>query len=179
MKKLWIYGCLLLLAAACKNQSAPAAGTESSDASKPVDIPYTLEKPWMNWKTGDPNNAAIVMKMLKAWETGKLDECRSYFADSTVMIFDYYRAKLSQDSLKTFLERTQDNYATLKVRVDDYESVISDDKKEEWVSVWYKQSWTDKKGKADSISINDEARLKDGKIATFVEYGIHYPMPKK
>ncbi len=34
--------------------------------------------------------------------------------------------------------------------MEDWESVISKDKKEEWVTLWYSQKWEDMKGKTDS-----------------------------
>jgi ketosteroid isomerase-like protein len=52
----------------------------------------------------------------------------------------------------------------------DWESVISTDKKEEWVTVWYTQHWETKKGEKDSSAIINDMRLKDGKIIRLNEY---------
>ena len=52
----------------------------------------------------------------------------------------------------------------------DWESVISKDKKEEWVTLWYSQTWEDMNGKTDSLAVIDDLRLKDGKIIRLDEY---------
>ncbi len=184
MKKLFLYACAIVLFVACKNNAtndggAVGNGKESAVASTPGDMPYQLPKPWMDWKTNSNDNAVTVMKFLKAWENKKVDESLTYFADSTRLIFDNYNEKLGQDSLRAFINMTLKDYKTVKIDMEDWESVISADKSEEWVTVWYKQSWVDMKGKADSVSITDEARLKDGKMNVFVEYTMHYPKKKE
>ena len=178
MKKTILYAAILLLAVACKTKettNTDAATTSSGTA----DFPYTLEKGWNNWQTGDPQNAVILLKMIKAWETKNVEECVTYFADSVVMSVDYYHAKLSNDSIASFLNGTYTQYKDLKVEMQDWESVISEDKKSEWATVWYKQSWTDAKGVADSIQLINEAKIENGKITVFDEYSMHYPAAAK
>jgi hypothetical protein len=53
--------------------------------------------------------------------------------------------------------------------MDDWESVISSDKKSEWVTLWYKQTVTDKKGHIDSMSVVDDAKIVNGKIVVLDE----------
>lgn len=169
---------ILLLAVACKNKQTtetPAAETTVTEA----DYPYTLKEPYKNWQAGDQKNAILVMKMLKAWETRNVAECASYFADTTEMHFDMYHAVMSHDSITPFLESSLAGYETVKINMQDWESVISADKKDEWVTVWYKQSWVDKKGVADSINIIDDAKIVNGKITVFDEYIQHFPAAKK
>lgn len=142
-------------------------------------MPYTLDEPYRDWQIGDPKNTEIVMKMLKAWENKNVDECASYFGDTAFMVFDNYRGKLSQDSLKPFLVGSLADYETVKLKMQDWESVISGDKKDAWVTVWYKQTWVDKKGVTDSMSLINEAKIENGKIVAFDEHLQHYPKPKK
>lgn len=63
--------------------------------------------------------------------------------------------------------------------MNDYESVISKDKKDEWVTLWYKQITTDKKGKVDSISVVDDIKIENGKITVLDEKSRKFPVPKK
>ena len=49
---------------------------------------------------------------------------------------------------------------SIDVKMSDWESVISKDKKEEWVTLWYRQKWEDMKGKKDSADIIDDLRIK-------------------
>jgi hypothetical protein len=181
MKKIFIYAAVLMAAVSCNQKEAAKEGTtpDASTSGAPADIPYTMEKPYRDWQPGDANNAIIVTKMLKAWENKNLDECATYFADSIYMAFDNYRKKISHDSIHTFLISTQVDYASVKVELQDWESVHSGDNKEAWVSVWYKETWVDKKGVADSIDIIDDAQLVNGKITVLSEYTQKYPGAKK
>ena len=136
MKNVFIYLGVLLFAVAC-NQKEKAA-SETATATK--DYPYELKTPYKNWQTGNPENALIVLKMIKAWETKNAAESASYFADTVDFSLDMFQDRLPKDSIQAFLESGYVNYASnLKVTMQDWESVISEDKKDEWVTVWYKQ----------------------------------------
>jgi hypothetical protein len=52
----------------------------------------------------------------------------------------------------------------------DWESVISKDKSEEWVTLWYSQKWETPKGAKDSTDVIDDLQLKNGKIIRLSEY---------
>ena len=181
MKKTIIYASILLLAVACKMNGAgdkEATDKSTTDAAT-ADYPYTLKEGWKDWQVGDPKNTLTVLKMLKAWETKNVTECVTYFADSTEWALDKFHAKMPHDSIASFLQGSYANYTDLKVRVQDWESVISADKKDEWVTVWYRQSWVNEKGVADSMDLINEAKLMDGKIVYYDEYSMHFPAAKK
>jgi len=178
MKKLILYAGILLIAVACENQTTTVNKTPKKAAINPADYPYKLNEPYKNWQIGDQKNAIMVMKMIKAWETGKVEECASYFADSAKMYFDYYETVLPKDSMVSFIESSQAEYTSIKVEMEDWESVISADQKDEWVTLWYKQTWVDKEGKADSMNVVNDAKVENGKIARIYEYVMHFA-PKK
>ena len=69
-------------------------------------------------------------------------------------------------------------YADLTITMSDYESVISADKKEEYVTLWYKQAWKDTKGVADSMVVVDDVKMKDGKVIGLDEKVRRYPAKK-
>ncbi len=186
MKKLLLVSCIAWAAAGCNNSgetnAAKADSTGTAVLVQPAvpEMPYTLDEPYKNWQTGDPQNALTVMKSLKGYETGDIAACVAGFGDSVVLHFDKFRAKLSNDSLKSmFTEDRMKNVASMKIQMNDWESVISEDKKEQWVTLWYKQIWTDKKGKTDSISCVDDAKIENGKIVLLDEKVQHYPDAKK
>ncbi|MDQ6889125.1 MAG: hypothetical protein M3Z56_02435 [Bacteroidota bacterium] len=52
----------------------------------------------------------------------------------------------------------------------DWESVISKDKSEEWVTIWYRQKWEDMNGRKDSTDVVNDLKLKNGKIMRLDEY---------
>jgi len=176
---------LILLVTAC-NTPEKKAESMSADSSKApmestaeVSYPYTLDKPYKNWQPGDKKNTVIVLNMLKAWETKNVRECASYFGDSVDLYVDYFHKVIRHDSLPTMLEHSWQDYASVNLKMDDWESVISEDKKDEWVTVWYKQTWTDKKGKMDSLAVVNDAKISNGKIVVFDEKVRHFPAPKK
>lgn len=185
MKKVFLYASCLLLVIGCNNSGEKAASA-SGDSTQMADskteaivYPYTLDKPYKDWQPGSQQNAVMVLKMIKAWETKNLTECASYFGDTLDISTDYYHQILPKDSILGMLESSWANYASVNVKMQDWESVISKDKKDEWVTIWYKQSWVDKKGKADSMSVINDAKIVNGKITVFDEKVQHYPLAKK
>jgi hypothetical protein len=118
------------------------------------------------------------MKALKAFENGDMDGTVAGFADSVEVSFDYFKEKMSNDSLKKFFANQRANYSSLTIKMGDWESVISKDKKTEYVTMWYKQIWTDKAGKTDSLSVIDDCKIVNGKIAELDEKTQHFPAKK-
>ncbi len=184
MKKLLFIPLLALFAFGCNSKSDNTAGTSSdstkitSSTSAEIIYPYTLAEPYKNWQADDQKNAVTVMKMLKAWETKNLTECAGYFADSVDMRLDGYRKKLPHDSIPALLDMSWANYTSVSIKMEDWEPVISSDKKDQWVTLWYKQNWVDKKGKADSMEMINDAKMVNGKIVVFDEHIQHYPAKK-
>lgn len=163
--------CLLLAAAVSCNQAEKPAET---NAAKP-NYAYSIDKP-DNWDmVADPKNTEIAMNALKAFEDNKIDECVSYFADSVRWRFDYVDAKLGKDSLKAFMTEGRKSFASLKVNMHDFESVVSKDKKENYVTMWYTQVFTDAAGKVDSTAIINDIKIENGKIVELSEASRHFP----
>ncbi len=190
MKKLIFFSCMALAVAGCSNRatkdettatdsSGSAATAAAATTSEKLEYPYMLSKPYQNWQAGNQQNAITVMKGLKAFENGDIDACMASFGDSVELRFDYLHTKLSNDSLKKWFTKQRANYASLTVKMDDWEPVISSDKTEEWVTLWYKQIWTDKKGKTDSMSVINDAKIEKGKIVLLDEKTQHFPVVKK
>jgi uncharacterized protein YcfL len=188
MKNFIFFACILFFVVSCntKNEKTGTMGSDSTTMADEkmaattdnLDYPYTLETPYHDWQMGDKKHAVTVMKALKAYETNNIPESMRYFADSVELRFDNYHQKLSRDSLATLFAAGRNQNANVTVRLDDWESVISKDKNEEWVTLWYRQTWTDKKGKTDSMSVINDARIINGKIAVLEEALRHYPAKK-
>lgn len=166
---------LIVMAWSCNNDSTASkdatkesTGATANTAATP-NYPYTIDHP-DNWEIGSTANTNTVLSSLKAWENGKMDEAAGYFADSVQAMFDGLDKKMSRDSLKAMFTAQYNMYKNVHVKMEDWESVISKDKSEEWVTIWYKQHWENKKGEKDSLSIIDDAQLKNGKIIRLVEY---------
>ena len=77
---------------------------------------------------------------------------------------------MSKDSVTTMFTKMRNDYKSITVKMNDWESVVSKDKKEEWVTIWYRQKWEDMKGQKDSADFVDDLQLKDSKIIRLSEY---------
>lgn len=170
MKKLMLVF-LCGMALSCNNaakEDKKETATAATETTAP-DYPYKIKQP-DNWEIGSSANTMNALTALKKWEEGKMDESITYFGDSIKMQFDGLEKKMAKDSAKTMLAGAFAAYKNVKVVMHDWESVISKDKKEEWVTVWYTQSWDTPKSGRDSVAIINDMEFKNGKIVTLAEY---------
>ena len=179
MKRLLLFACISIFVTSCNNsgEKTESKAADSTSTAK-YDYPYTLTEAYRDWQPGDQQHAVTAMKALKAFETGDMAGCVTNFADSVEVRFDYFQAKMSNDSLKKFFTTQRANYTSMTINMGDWESVISKDKKTEYVTMWYKQIWTDKNGKTDSLAVIDDCKIVNGKIAELDEKTQHYPAKK-
>jgi hypothetical protein len=179
MKKVIFLLVVIMSVASCKDD-ATMVKTDSKDSTVSNDYssyPYSIKNP-DTWETGDKQNTLNVLKSLKAYETGNIDEAVSYFADSVRIRFDEMDAKLSKDSLKAMFKQWRSINKTVMVDMHDWESVKSKAKNEEYVSLWYTQSWEDNNGKKDSVSVMDDLKIENGKIVELDEKTRKFPKKK-
>ncbi len=127
---------------------------------------------------GKRSNTEMVLKGLKAYENGNIEEAVKDFADSVKLEFDGFEAKVSKDSLVALFKRSRSEAKSMTIKMEDFESVKSKDGKEEWVSLWYKEIWEDQKGKKDSVQTMDDMRIENGKIALLNQKVRHFPNRK-
>jgi hypothetical protein len=186
MKKMFFIACTVLVAMGCNNDAkdakttdTPAPAADSKMADVKYDYPYTLDKPYQGWLPGDQQHAVSALKALKGFETGDIAGSVTYFGDSVELKFDNWEAKLSNDSLKKSFTAQRAGYSNVVIKMGDWESVISPDKKEEWVTMWYKQIETDKAGKVDSMAVVDDCKIMKGKIVVLDEKMRRLPAAKK
>ena len=184
MRQTLIIAFMGLFAFGCNDKSTTTEvkTTEEKPATTTVeklDYAYTLEKPYNDWQPGDQMHAVNVLKSLKAYENGDIGNCITAFGDSIELRFDGYHEKMSNDSLRKMFTKSRGELSGLKIIMGDWESVISKDKKLEYVTIWYKEIQTDKKGKTDSLSIVDDLKIEKGKIVELDQKIQHFPAVKK
>ena len=189
MKQAFLIACIVMLIVGCNDKTAstnavisdtPATAVAHALPPAPkLDYPYTLEQPYKNWQPGNQQHAVTVMKGLKAYENGDVDGCMVAFGDSIDLKSDGFRNKFSNDSLRKFFTKARNNMKSLKVKMGDWESVISEDKKDEYVTLWYKEITVDKKGKTDSLSVVEDFKMVNGKIVELDSKLQHFPVSKK
>lgn len=186
MKKTIVIASVSLIIISCNNKTettgsaAKDTTTAVTPAEEKIDYAYLpANHSADNWDRGDQKNIAIVLKSLKGFENGNVDEALAAFADSVRWTTDGYDEKLSKEGLRKAFTDAWANMSSLKIMMEDYEAVVSKDKKDNWVSLWYKQISTDKKGKTDSAFYMDDVKLENGKIVVLDEKLRKYPAPKK
>ncbi len=177
MRKMFTLCLIMYLGISCSNPSEKETKKEMpADTSKPV-YAYTINKP-DNWDIGSSKNTVIALNALKAFENNKIDDCVSYFADSIEWKTDFMEGKYSRDSLKALFTTARNDMSSIKIELHDFESVISKDKKDEYVTIWYIEKTTDKKGKVDSIETINDMKIVNGKIANLDETFRHFKVKK-
>ena len=182
MKKIMWLAITAITLYSCNNESEKTTDvTKDTKTAEPtasaVSYPYTIEHPDY-WEMGSNENTKTALTALKAYENDNIDECAKYFGDSVHLQFDGMDATMPNDSLKTMFTSSRAGYKSMEIKMSDWESVISKDKKVEYVSLWYKQIWEDNKGKKDSAAIMDDIELKNGKIIGIDEKSRKYPGKK-
>lgn len=162
----------LCLIVACKDE---ATETKPMVQAENITYAYTIKHDADYWDKGSQQNVALVLNALKAFENGNVAESMKYFADSVTFRTDYVDKRYSNDSLRAAFEGYRNGLASLTIEMMDWETVISKDKKFEWVGLWYKEKWTDKAGKTDSVYVMDDVRVENGKIVELDEKSRHFP----
>ena len=171
MRKLLTIAVMATIIFSCKNAE------DKKEATSDITYPYSLEKP-DNWDIGSKENTLLVMNALKAFEDNKVEDCLSYFADTVRWRADYMDQTLSKDSLRVAMTNLRNSIQALQVKMGDFESVISKDKKDEWVTLWYTEIVTDKTGKTDSLAMVNDIKVSNGKIVELNESVRHFPTKK-
>ena len=178
MKQIFAFFFLAVAFTACNNAEPKTAETTTTSseaaAAAEVKLPYTLSAPYKNWSIGSTENVAAAMAGLKAFVDKDYTALAASIGDSIQLDFDYYQATLSRDSAIKFFTDGRNMYNDLVVTMGDYVSVISADKKTEWVTLWYKQNWKDAKGVADSMNVVNDIRMENGKMVQLDEKVSHY-----
>jgi hypothetical protein len=177
MKKLLLIAAVAFIATRCNNETASTDTKASPDSSTAkYDYAYLPENhPPDNWEAGSQENVVLALKTLKAFENKDIEGALAGFADSVRWSADLMDKKLSKDSLRAMFNQAYTELASVKVKMSDYEAVISKDKKHEWVTLWYTQINTDKKGKVDSMAYVDDLKIENGKITVLDEKGRRFP----
>ncbi len=153
--------------AACNSQSEekkPSGEIATHNDGKALDLPYKLAS-IPDWEKGDDNNVPIAMNFLKSYEDKDFVKMRNYLADSVQFIYDNGNFSGSADQMVKFLKNFREGRSTVRIEMNDYESVRSKNRNQEYVSLWYNEHIVDNAGKADSAFVMDDYRIKNGKIS--------------
>jgi hypothetical protein len=176
MKKFLFIGGLAVMAIGCNNtESKKDDSMAMASSSEKIDYAYLpRDHQPDNWDRGDQKNVALVLNSLKAWADGNIDESVKNFADTVTIQRDGFDSKVSKDTLRQWFKHDY----SVQIKMDDYETVTSKDKKDNWVSLWYTEIHTDKAGKVDSVFNMDDLKIDNGKIVLLDQKTREFPKPK-
>jgi secreted Zn-dependent insulinase-like peptidase len=160
MKKITIFLAASLFMMSCKNETASTDAKKDSTAY-PYKASYSSD-----WSIStNPKNAQTVLQSYKDWEDDKLSNGNSYIADTLeIDSWNGDKMRLTKDSTLRLWQKGRDSLSSTKISVIAWTTLHSNDKNEDWVSLWYTQTDTYKSGKVDSAFFQDDNRIQDGKI---------------
>src|SRR5581483_3488068 len=151
----------VLMFVSCNTSGSTASATKKDSVTMPMKVSYSS-----SFTISD--SARYVQEVLqsyKDWEDNKLDNGKTYFADTISWDFsDGSKGKMKADSAIKHFQKDRDSLSSSKIDMISVVGLHSTDKNEDWVSVWYKQTDTYKTGKVDSNVFNDVNHIKGGKI---------------
>jgi hypothetical protein len=169
MKKLLLLLLVAEILAACQTKTNQTAVIPSRDTLK-----YRYKATYSSDITvpGNPLNAQKVLQVWKMFESAKIQEMKPYFADSV---------KYDDASGMHFYGPTEKLLAYAKTDIDGLDSMRFDivmwqsahinDRNEDWVNIWSRERRYPKTGrKADTILMQENWKVKNGKITAFDQY---------
>jgi hypothetical protein len=122
-----------------------------------------------------PGNAVNAQKVLQVWkmfETANIQAMKPYFADS-VKYDDASGMHFYGPTAKLLEIAKQDIESLDSMRFDivTWQSAHVNDKNEDWVNIWSRERRYHKKGgKADTVLMQENWKVKAGKIVAFDQY---------
>ncbi len=175
IKKLVPLFAVALLLAACQSKEAKTTDLVATDTTK---YPYTPKKVHSWQMNPEPQNMVAAMSALKGFAALDTAAVKPFLGDSIWLMVDNYSFKGTRSQFLGEAQHEIDRFKHIQVDMEDMESVISKDKSEEWVSLWYKQISTMKDGKTDTVNCFNDFKMKDGKVVGWSEY-VQHPMKRK
>ena len=164
---------LCLLACNTAEKSTPAAEQASAPAAPVISNLYGYTPSYStSFVMGDAKNAEAILAVYKEWDNGNLDPVKPLFADSVSMFTSDGSATMgAKDAAFKQIQDFRNNFSAIKSTVHAVFPVKSADKNEDWVLIWATEVNTDKKGKTDSVRLQETWRFnKEGKIDLMYQY---------
>jgi hypothetical protein len=121
---------------------------------------------------GNPLNAQKVLQVWKMFETAKIQEMKPYFADS-VKYDDAHGMHFygPSEKLLAYAKSDIDNLDSMRFDIVMWQSAHVNDKNEDWVNIWSRERrYLKNGGKADTVLMQENWKVKDGKVVAFDQY---------
>jgi hypothetical protein len=170
MQKLICFFGICLLFFACNTSPKP----ETAATTPPPD---TLTYPYKASYTSDitvPGNPANAQKVLKVWkmfETANIEAMKPYYAD-TVTYDDAGGMRFHGpiEKLLAFAKQDIAGLDSMRFDITAWQSAHVNDKNEDWVNIWSAERRYPKKGHPDTVLMQENWQVKDGRVVYFNQF---------
>jgi len=172
MKQIFLCLAATSLMMACNNEKKTDEATAGTKMEKPaVSLPYTASYS-SSFEQGNPEYSATILQgSWKDWENNKMENMKSWIADTIVAFHSDNTMIKGADSLMASWIRNRAKYTSVIDTINAVMPVYSTDKKENWVLVWATEINTDANGKKDTASLMETWRInKDGKADLLLQF---------
>jgi hypothetical protein len=171
MKKIIYFLSLNLFLAGCTTKN------KSETAAAGANTPDTLSYPFKAAYSSDlsvPSNAGYAQRVLKVWkmfETGDIEGMKPYFAD-TVTYEDASGMRFHgpAENLLAFAKKDIEGLDSMHFDISMWQSSHSNDRNDDWVNIWSTERRYPKKGKPDTVLMQENWKVKDGRVVYFNQY---------
>lgn len=172
MKKYLLFSMAVFVLAACNNEKTETAAATPADAgisipNLPMPVSYSS-----SFKLGNPDYASMIVQgSWKDWQDNKLDNMKSWIADTIIAFHSSNNIVMGADSLMANWKRGRAKYTAVLDSINAVLPVYSTDKNENWVLVWATEYNTNPDGKVDTAGVMETWRInKDGKADRLYQY---------
>lgn len=175
MKQIFLYLAATSLMMACNNEKKTGDTAGETKTEKPaVVLPYTAAYS-SSFEPGNPEYSVTILQgSWKDWENNKMENMKSWVADTVVAFHSDNTMIKGADSLMASWIRNRAKYTSVIDTIHAVLPVYSTDKKENWVLVWAKEINTSAGGKKDTMELMETWRInKDGKADMLLQYDRH------
>jgi hypothetical protein len=164
--------CTCLTLSSCNSKRGDDA-TVNGTASAKDTLTYAFKAGYSSDITV-PGNPIIAQKVLQVWkmfETNQVDSMKPYFADS-VVYEDASGMRYSGPTagLLAYAKKDIEGLDSMRFDISAWQCAHVNDKNEDWVNIWSSERRYPKNAKADTVLMQENWKVKDGKVVYFNQY---------
>jgi hypothetical protein len=173
MNKIFIFLLITIVLFSCNTATSPDTMVAPAAPAKDT-LTYAYKATYSSDITvpGNPVNAQKVLQVWKMFETANIQAMKPYFADSVQ--YDDARGMHffgPTDKLLAYAKSDIDGLDSMRFDIVTWQSAHVNDKDEDWVNIWSKERRYGKNGgKADTVLMQENWKVKDGKVISFNQY---------
>jgi hypothetical protein len=165
MKIILIYFFIVSTLQSCSGGNAANINSTNSSSQIRDSLPFKALHP-IEFIPGKQSDIAVVLKVFKAWENNDMKVIKANFTDSVELFFP--TGDGFKNSIDSFIKIANSYFVdSLNKKEIIFYSWMTDHsvgRNEDWVRIWYKEIDSYKNGRVDSIELQDDNLMKNGKI---------------